>query len=360
MTDDVINESTVQQLAFADGVGMLKPLSVDQRTLAIDSGIGLLGSLGYDPSLLADIREIGVKMFDVCDQEGFIVSLDDVYKWLGYTRKGTAKTALTGTAAKKSIFKKGKDYTILRRNGTATEESEKALQESLKRFNGGQNKETILMTAVCFQLFCLQAGTSRSALVGLFYINLLMETKRFSEAVSRGDISLVDHRVPAAAAVIENSPSQVRVGLCYVHHCLKKALGSSTLTKVYAIVNERISGIKKSALIEKLGLSDNSRAIFRDYLPSSAIRLMDYVLDAVNTRVSSVGKKDILSFTEEICGTVSGSAETYLHPVIKLNLGKKYLSLANARDDIKNSIICNGDVPMIGNGGVSYDAIELI
>ena len=81
----------------------------------------------------------------------FIIELDDIYKWLGFTRKDNAKRLLV------KEFPKDIDYIIRVYN---------------KNTLGGRPKEQILLTIKCFKKFCFKANTSEAEKIYDYYIQL--------------------------------------------------------------------------------------------------------------------------------------------------------------------------------------------
>lgn len=85
----------------------------------------------------------------------FIINLDDVWEWLGFTRFDSAKRVID------KHFELNKDYLILTpqtcgaRNG-----------------HGGNNKEIIMMSIYTFKRVCMKAGTSKSSSIHEYYIKL--------------------------------------------------------------------------------------------------------------------------------------------------------------------------------------------
>jgi hypothetical protein len=73
--------------------------------------------------------------------EDYIVKLDEIYVWLGYTRKDTLKDLLV------KYFTAEKDYKNMPR-----------LQPK-RVSHGGHNKENIIMNIHTFKRFCLLANT---------------------------------------------------------------------------------------------------------------------------------------------------------------------------------------------------------
>jgi phage anti-repressor protein len=83
----------------------------------------------------------------------FIIDLDDVWKWCGFTRKDSCKKVI------EKHFTRDVDYKILLRN----------LAEQV---HGGSNKEHILMNVETFKSLCMLAGTSKSKQIRQYYIKL--------------------------------------------------------------------------------------------------------------------------------------------------------------------------------------------
>lgn len=85
----------------------------------------------------------------------FIIDLDDVWKWVGFSRKDPAKRLLTKDFIEKI------DYKILL-----------PLKEEQVEKHGGNNKEQILLTINTFKKFCLKAGTKKADEIHEYYIRL--------------------------------------------------------------------------------------------------------------------------------------------------------------------------------------------
>jgi hypothetical protein len=81
-----------------------------------------------------------------CDPKNdFVIDLDDVWKWLGFTLKSSAKTLL------EKQYTIDKDYKLLLR-----------LQpKQTTKIRGGHNKENFMLTVKTFKSFCLKAGTKK-------------------------------------------------------------------------------------------------------------------------------------------------------------------------------------------------------
>jgi hypothetical protein len=109
----------------------------------------------------------------------FIVDFDNVWKWLGFSRKDHAKTVLNkhftididyqvkSFAPEVAVAKKDNDIiTVFNFKNNDTKE------QFDKDNRGGSNKETILLTVNSFKKFCLKAGTKKADEIHDYYIKL--------------------------------------------------------------------------------------------------------------------------------------------------------------------------------------------
>jgi hypothetical protein len=93
----------------------------------------------------------------------FVVNLDDIWEWLGFTQKVSAIRVL------EKHFKIDIDYkikTALPNCKAVFDTTEKVKQ------NGGQNKQTILLTIKCFKSLCLKAQTTKASEIHEYYMKL--------------------------------------------------------------------------------------------------------------------------------------------------------------------------------------------
>ena len=107
----------------------------------------------------------------------FVVDLDDVWKWLGFTQKVAARLLI------ESNFKLNVDYTVSipefkkseqkdQPSGGSDEEQPSESTVPSKPKNGGQNKQTIKLTVRCFKLLCLKAQTKKAGEIHDYYLRL--------------------------------------------------------------------------------------------------------------------------------------------------------------------------------------------
>jgi hypothetical protein len=83
----------------------------------------------------------------------FIIDLNDIWKWLGFSRKADAKKVLT------KHFIENVDFRL-------------ATEVAVSSSHGGQNKENILMNLVTFKKLCLKSNTSKADSIHNYFIEL--------------------------------------------------------------------------------------------------------------------------------------------------------------------------------------------
>jgi hypothetical protein len=86
----------------------------------------------------------------------FVIDLDNLWKWLGFSQKYNAKCVL------EKNFNINKDYKYF-----APE-----VAGAKKDNRGGHNKETIMLNVETFKKFCLKAGTKKADEIHDYFINL--------------------------------------------------------------------------------------------------------------------------------------------------------------------------------------------
>jgi phage anti-repressor protein len=89
------------------------------------------------------------------DKTDFVIDLDNVWKWIGFSQKIRAKELIERN------FIENTDYKI-------------TLSHDRKQTDtrGGQNKEIIMLTINTFKRFCLKAGTKKSDEIHEYYIKM--------------------------------------------------------------------------------------------------------------------------------------------------------------------------------------------
>jgi hypothetical protein len=110
-----------------------------------------------------DEQQIFVKHFQTylkysTDLTKFIVSFDEVFEWLGFTRKDSAKKLLI------KRFEENTDYVI---QNLLRPESGQVL-----RSHGGNNRENILLSVPAFKMFAMLCNTDKGKQTRLYYTKM--------------------------------------------------------------------------------------------------------------------------------------------------------------------------------------------
>lgn len=90
------------------------------------------------------------------DKTDFIIDLDNIWKWIGFSQKVNAKVLLERN------FIENTDYKIF----------SPQVNVEKKEARGGHNKEVIMLTINTFKRFCLKAGTKKSDEIHEYYIKM--------------------------------------------------------------------------------------------------------------------------------------------------------------------------------------------
>ena len=102
-----------------------------------------------------------------------MINLDDIWEWLGFSKKYHAKYLL------EKQFIIDKDYKILlpklRQQDFMKKNDDEIIpypKKESKSSHGGHNKETIMMNITTFKKFCLKAGTKKADEIHDYFIKL--------------------------------------------------------------------------------------------------------------------------------------------------------------------------------------------
>jgi len=95
----------------------------------------------------------------------FIIDLDNVWKWLGFSRKDNCKTVLL------KHFTKEIDYKIFAPEVAGAKDT-KDIDKLCYENRGGHNKEQVLLNIETFKGLCMLAGTEKSKEVRMYYLKL--------------------------------------------------------------------------------------------------------------------------------------------------------------------------------------------
>jgi hypothetical protein len=100
----------------------------------------------------------------------FVIDLDNVWKWLGFSQKDAAKRVV------EKNFVIDKDYKRLLHSSVEQTKSTNTMGvevgEVKKNNRGGHNKETIMLNVETFKKFCLKAGTKKADEIHDYFIKM--------------------------------------------------------------------------------------------------------------------------------------------------------------------------------------------
>lgn len=134
----------------------------------------------------------------------FIIDLDNVWKWLGFSRKDPAKRLL------EKFFIKDLDYKIV-------------FHQSVENLKGGRPQEQILMTVNTFKKLCLKADTKKADEIHEYYIGLeelLHETINEETQELRDQLVLKDKTIKLNNINRKNEQSELLIGKFYYKRCV--------------------------------------------------------------------------------------------------------------------------------------------
>jgi hypothetical protein len=94
-------------------------------------------------------------------EKDFVIDMDNVWKWLGFSTKQHAKSVL------ERHFKINVDYKDI-----SLTQSRKRSENEVIHEKGGQNKQTLLLTIKCFKSLCLKAQTKKAGEIHEYYMKL--------------------------------------------------------------------------------------------------------------------------------------------------------------------------------------------
>jgi phage anti-repressor protein len=193
-------------------------------------------------------------------EKDFVVDLDNIYTWLGYSRKDPAKRLL------QAKFTENVDYRLLHRSHT-----------SVERSRGGHNKETILMTVNTFKRFCIKADTKKADDIQKYYIKMEKVMHDFTLEQLKEKNLLLEQKEAELRKYMEITYEEVeKNGHLYILSTDKQGIYKCGRSK--NAVNKRVKGLQ-TACVDDI-------EILYDFLTSNDSLLestVHYVLDRYRT-----------------------------------------------------------------------------
>ena len=209
----------------------------------------------------------------------FAVDLDDVYEWMGYSRKSDAKKVL------RKYFSLGIDYTA------------NLLRRPAEQVHGGHNKEKVLMNIQTFKELCMLANTERGKSTRLYYVKM---ENMFFKYMSDKHTNLIQEMEMTMKLREERSKHDTLL---------------ATLDKKRTIYLTRVKIIDATRFVVKLGYSDGIAERNRSHTVHFGTSLLD-VFECDQNREFELflkrhPKVSMYAYTEPIKDEVR-SSETYL------------------------------------------------
>lgn len=159
---------------------------------------------------LSDEQELFLLVNDDLHRNGkykaddFIISLDEIWHFLGYNQKAKAKRVL------EEHFILNKDYQIIGTN--------KHIDKTIKckQCRGGHNKETIVMNLKTYNLFCLKSNTPFAHKIQEYYIKLeqmVIKTldNEYKLFLEKSGYDKITHTIDTTKWEIENSDDEIEL-----------------------------------------------------------------------------------------------------------------------------------------------------
>jgi phage anti-repressor protein len=145
----------------------------------------------------------------------YIVDLDDVWRWLGFTQKINVIRLL------EKHFTLDVDYKhILPQDASLnntivfTDSSQNNITPKPSEKWGGQNKQTYLLTIKCFKSLCMKAQTKKAAEIHEYYINLeetLLQVSNEQLDELRLEVEQKDNTIAAIQETAENEKNKLKL-----------------------------------------------------------------------------------------------------------------------------------------------------
>lgn len=179
----------------------------------------------------------------------FVVDLDNVWEWMGYTRTNDAKRALT------KYFKKDDDYVENLLRSSAQQDLSTNNQVQLAppicgaslQHHGGHNKMKTMMTVKTFKKLCMKAGTEKADKVRDYYLKMAEILQDYTEEClndSKHKINLLT----ATMTKVNHDAAWAR------HHALIAGNEHKKLVYILLILN-----LRDNTFVIKVGSTDDIR-----------------------------------------------------------------------------------------------------
>ena len=162
--------------------------------------------------------------------DDFVIDLDDIWRWLGFSRKNDAKKCL------EKNFKVETEYKIV-------------LRRMAENLSGGRPSEKIMLNIKTFKKICLKANTSKANEIHEYYIKLEEtlhklideESNELRLQIQQKDIALEEQDALLEFHEEENTRQSNRIKLLEIKTAKKTERKERGKNVVYIVTNEYIS-----------------------------------------------------------------------------------------------------------------------
>jgi phage anti-repressor protein len=168
-------------------------------------------------------------------KKDFVIDLDDVWKWMGFSKKYYANTVLT-----KHFIEKTDYINLATASAVARSDDEKW---------GGQNIKKIMMTIKCFKSLCLKAQTKKASEIHEYY----MKMEEVLHEVIEEEGTELKQKMEEQKRLLDQKTEELRITPeLEKHRILLKEYGQITGSLVYIV---RIKHCEQGKYIIKIGES---------------------------------------------------------------------------------------------------------
>ena len=278
----------------------------------------------------------------------FVIDLDNIWKWLGFSQKIKAKQML------EKNFMIEKDYKLL-------------LYQQVKQTNetkGGHNKEIFMLNINTFKRFCLKAGTKKAEEIHEYYIKL-EETLQEVIIEESNELRLQLEQKDKLLEKSEIDKIKIR------EKTLLEQFPNNTQCVYYGIINNISS--KNESLI-KFGISNNlknrvvqHRDVYLDFQLINAFKVKNKLqienaikehplfierqrtITIKNKNYVEILNREDITFTDldkiirDIITNIEYSPENYIKILEENTLLKKQLDDKNDTNNTNNMILLTGE-----------------
>jgi hypothetical protein len=177
-------------------------------------------------------------------KKDFVVDLDNVWKWMGFSTKQHAKTVI------ERHFIIDNDYKLFATEIAEANKDKSLLTRTRKQTEqGGHNIKKIMMTIKCFKSLCLKAQTKKASEIHEYYLKM----EEVLHEVIEEEGTELKHKMEEQKRLLDQKTEELRITPeLEKHRILLKEYGQITGSLVYIV---RIKQCEQGKYIIKIGES---------------------------------------------------------------------------------------------------------